>query len=1058
MTTPTPWASALTLAERAYLARMDSFPVPETDEGRRRLRKWRTLSPFSSDEVFQRRLDQCGLNGEEMLRLLSGAGLTGGEASIKTWACAVEDSLREPGQAPAMADKPLGLLTLASGIIEDAVKKLCEGARSIAARHELIPFDPDTVDSLLLMNLLTRLSRIVTRTLVLELNVARLEGRLTGDTPEGRFRNFVELLRNPEVRAALLREYPVMARLAVECASLWLTNSLEFLERLAADWAALTSFEPALKGLKLTSAQGGAGDTHRRGRSVMILTFGLSQRLVYKPRSLSGESHYRQLLEWLNERSGEPKLVHPRLLAREHYGWIEFVSARTCKTQKEVETFYRRLGALLAVLYGLHATDFHFENIIASGEFPVLVDLETLFHPSITPGSSTPVRELAARGMGDSVLSVGLLPQKLWGSKEREGIDISGFGGEAGQMTPPMLALESIGTDEMRYTLKAVKLNGTNNRPALEDRPVQGDHYAEPFLQGFETMYRVLLNCRDELLAPNGPIAAFAEDEVRVVVRPTSYYGQLLTDSYHPNALRDALDRDRLLDNLWNGTERNPLLQALTAVEHDDLVHGDVPLFTVRAGSQTLCSSSGVSLGVKVPRSGMACSLATLAGMSEADLHRQRWLIRGAIAAANSKQTPVGNGRTARPTTPGFLESANEIACVLDTLSYQRDGLRSWIALNPHGESWSYSPAGVDLYSGVSGISLFYAYLAELSGKAKWMESAKQCLRAGLMMAEEASQMGVNQRYRTVGPFSSDSGLLHAAVHLSRLSGDESFAVRAGSLVQELVPWIAKDEHHDIISGSAGFLSVLLATYRAMGWDWALKAAVQCGDHLLLKAQAQPTAGCAWSAAAVATASGPLGGFSHGVSGIGYALLQLFQATGRAPYRTAAGQAFEYERTLFTPSDENWKDLRQTAQSNEQRGILAWCHGAPGIGLSRIFALEVAPENAELERELEVALRTTQERGFGGSHCLCHGDFGNLDLMLEASLRPVLSATRWRAVAERVARAAVDGARKHGWRSSGPAGVELPGLMMGLAGIGYGLLRVADPVRVPSVLMLQGPR
>jgi hypothetical protein len=35
--------------------------------------------------------------------------------------------------------------------------------------------------------------------------------------------------------------------------------------------------------------------------------------------------------------------------------------------------------------------------------------------------------------------------------------------------------------------------------------------------------------------------------------------------------------------------------------------------------------------------------------------------------------------------------------------------------------------------------------------------------------------------------------------------------------------------------------------------------------------------------------------------------------------------------------------------------------------------------------------------------------------------------------------------------------VESPGLMTGLAGIGYGLLRAADPECVPSVLTLSPP-
>jgi len=44
-----------------------------------------------------------------------------------------------------------------------------------------------------------------------------------------------------------------------------------------------------------------------------------------------------------------------------------------------------------------------------------------------------------------------------------------------------------------------------------------------------------------------------------------------------------------------------------------------------------------------------------------------------------------------------------------------------------------------------------------------------------------------------------------------------------------------------------------------------------------------------------------------------------------------------------------------------------------------------------------------------------------------------------------------------GWRSGVPFGVETPGLMAGLAGIGYGMLRLAEPDSVPSNLTLEPP-
>jgi class II lanthipeptide synthase len=47
------------------------------------------------------------------------------------------------------------------------------------------------------------------------------------------------------------------------------------------------------------------------------------------------------------------------------------------------------------------------------------------------------------------------------------------------------------------------------------------------------------------------------------------------------------------------------------------------------------------------------------------------------------------------------------------------------------------------------------------------------------------------------------------------------------------------------------------------------------------------------------------------------------------------------------------------------------------------------------------------------------------------------------------------GIAEYGWSCGLPLSSQTPGLMVGLAGLGYGLLRAADPGHVPSVLTLQ---
>ena len=142
--------------------------------------------------------------------------------------------------------------------------------------------------------------------------------------------------------------------------------------------------------------------------------------------------------------------------------------------------------------------------------------------------------------------------------------------------------------------------------------------------------------------------------------------------------------------------------------------------------------------------------------------------------------------------------------------------------------------------------------------------------------------------------------------------------------------------------------------------------------------------------------------------------------------------------------------------------MIAWCHGAAGIGLSRLAILQALrqPDARStlldedfLREDIEAALHTTRADGFGWNHTLCHGDLGNLELLVLAAR--ILKDPHWQTEAERVASGILESRKRHGWMCANPADIESPGLMTGLAGIGYGLLRVAEPDHVPCILTLE---
>src|SRR5262249_2293041 len=140
---------------------------------------------------------------------------------------------------------------------------------------------------------------------------------------------------------------------------------------------------------------------HNCGRSVIKLTFSSGLKLIYKPKDLGIDEAFFALIDWLNEAIGGVQapdgvaairqmlplrvLRRLRLLNRTTHGWVECVEHVPLPDAEAAERYYRRMGMLLCLAYVLGGSDCHYENIIACGAQPVLVDHETLFQSSMMP-------------------------------------------------------------------------------------------------------------------------------------------------------------------------------------------------------------------------------------------------------------------------------------------------------------------------------------------------------------------------------------------------------------------------------------------------------------------------------------------------------------------------------------------------------------------------------------------------------------------------------------------------------------------------------------------------
>lgn len=388
-------------------------------------------------------------------------------------------------------------------------------------------------------------------------------------------------------------------------------------------------------------------------------------------------------------------------------------------------------------------------------------------------------------------------------------------------------------------------------------------------------------------------------------------------------------------------------------------------------------------------------------------------------------------------------------ADLLRTAETDSDGAITW----RRGYAMDMSPAeDPGIFNGRIGEALFFAALFATTADPAHEEAAlraSQAVRAAAGDAELRERLLAQVGYGLTGVGSQ----VYALVRMSQFLNRPELLDDAAALAEVLTPErIARDRIHDLFWGAAGAALALLALYDHTGDPAALERAVACGEHLLARRGTDPDTGLrAWATLEPALFTG----FAHGTSGIAHALLRLHQATGDDRFYDAAIEGFAWERTVFREDIGDWPDKRD--QPADQPVISAWCHGAPGMALSRLTALYVLREEheADVAEDLDRALTRTSEAPLHGADYLCCGNFGRVDILLEAGR--VLENESLVRQARRMAEGALERADQRGWVVATPGEDgsdrhQSGGLWQGPTGIAYTLLRMTDPDRYPTLL------
>jgi len=1035
-----------------------------------RLETWIQAATAGDRALFEKKVSQAGHRLDQIVPLLGEVQLAPGAAPpawIATYSRVREslisdDTPLEQGPSSPPKDSALAFEDLYAPVVRAA--RIERDALAGAAAVALLS---DEALAALDRGLLERLCRCVSPAIQESFALYRiarqpaslLHGRpVSADANSTKtYRQFVNRLRHGQIDG-VFEAKPVAARVLATVVGCWIEATSEFLRRLSADLGPIQDELGGAGDLGPVETVGyGLSDPHNGGRTVIGLRFANGLAIGYKPKDLGPDQAWRALLAWLKRQDAPASARPPKVVARDGYGWVEWVSPSECSRREDVEAFFERAGAMLCLVHLLQGTDFHSGNVIAAGSDPVPIDLETLMHPrslNVLDGEVGPAAAEARRSILASALRTAYLP---YGVPTIDG-NVSVVGGvERGRIVKfPALGFRLVNSDAMELAMTEFESSSIRRGlPTFDGETIAAQDHAERIVHGYQRMYRFWLRRRNDLLAPGGPLEAFASIQGRCVLRGTRIYAGLLRRSLHPSHLSDGVSWSanfHLLTRLSTLRTDSNLSSRLQRAERRALARLDIPLFRQQADGTAVQAPGGEPIADVFEESSFIAMGRQVRALSKRTLERDVEIVRLALDGASAKAAPPKSWANVglQTSTSLLREKAVEIGERLAGRAFRAGDEAAWLGRTsvPGDDFAQLSVIRQELYSGAAGVGLFFAALYKATGRSVHKEMALASLarlRSDLNRPDCSRRLGrVLGVGGAAGLGSIVYGFMRAAQWLDEptLLGDGR---RAALLIDD--NRIAEDERLDLTTGSAGALTALLALSRSAG-EPPSEAALGCARRLIGRQVETPTGGRAWK---TIDRHNCLTGAAHGAAGIAFSLLRLYEATGEESYRDAALQGVAYERSQFVPESGNWPDLRTWRWAgHDSRLINQWCQGAAGIGLLRLSTLNVMDDSVT-RTEIETAIETTRNEAILPRDNLCCGNFGRLELLLEAGRRldrPELVTTARDRAAQLVAHADATGS----FRWAAGTDSHNPGLFVGVAGIGYQLLRLEQPAKFPSIL------
>lgn len=892
-------------------------------------------------------------------------------------------------------------------------------------------FSEETRNNILeqfLSELCDELMQVSIRTLIVEIRALSLNGILEGTDRNERYDYYIQMLEENEYRKALRNKYPELWSYLIKRieykALLW----KECIQRLNNDAAKIKNnfgIEiDKLKNIKMSS-----GDTHCRGKHVMILEFE-NNHLIYKPHNMETDILLANVFKIINS-TGNTNLKCMKTVDRGEYGWQEYVPLDNIGEGKDLKEYFKRAGELVAVSNALMFTDLHHENIIFATDRPYIIDCESLIYNNTLKliHRDNKKTNFLKKEMTESVMNSMLLP--MASTFSAMDIDIGGLSSSDNQVSQKYYSFEIVdaGTDEIGFARVPSIVKNWNNKIILNNRIVNIRKFRKEIIDGYIRAYNSILNCKNQII----DILKSKNSSVRQVFKPTATYARILEAATYPDYFKSEQSRLRMISKVRK--KNAPDWEKFNELEINELLNGDIPYFYTRIGSKSIWCN-GIELQNMYERSLLEVVEEHLGHMNQQDLIKQVYYINQSLSTLK-KDDQDDDGIRYR------LGENHDYVTIIKKLADEMISRGFKASADDNDLMWFYIVDVQDsLKMDISNMSLYYMGGAMLLFLELWNKTREEKYLKIVKCYLERQEKTID-RVNNISVFSGLGAFIYLYFLLYEKTGENEYLKKTERLIENIKERNDIQDSLDVIEGVSGTI-VLLSEIREKeeinGIDLVIgKLAQMLVDGLNKNEYIQMT------------------GLAHGYSGYAMALVAAGTALKENKYIQKATEIVNMENKYYNQKNNGWKDIRYRSFMKFDY----WCHGSAGILISRIDMLKRIKKlqeskyekfKNELEKDIHIiGDMITQVNYYDVENfSLCHGLMGQVDALIEYNkfigkvdkgLMMYLRKRIYSMIAHR------------GFATGNSGIFEDYTFMCGLSGIAYELLRIQDE-KIPSILCM----